>query len=549
MNNPQTIFLIALHPQNFPFIGESHGICAISGFLKEHFGDTLETYLYDQQLNDNDTIINDIIESKPDIIGISVKMFTFEGFVQLYTLLSENVFPIYHPIIVIGNSVAHFSGEYILKKREYNDVIVSLGEGEVSWGDLIRYSRGEIQLNKVRNIIYYSNGCCVKTKYEYLNKALIPIADRRHSKKYFDRGGEVYIEASRGCNYCGCSICECRDFLGSRVRRFCWRDKPIEKVIKELQYLQSIGIDSVTFSDEDFFGDNIYGIKRAYNLARQILRHSIKVSFRVNARVKTIYDEKESSENGLSRQKLFRTLKEAGLVKIFLGFESGSHTQLARYSKGFKLEEFLEAKSILDSCGIQYELGYISIDPLMTPAELMETLTFIQKYNCIQHISSIYKKLRVQKGNYLYVKRVKAFEQETGRKIIGDFLFNEQVYKFCGYANQQIENICIVMDEYENEIYKLYYRFRILTQYDENSGGKKRIAAMVNNMMCNLKEIDYNLLYELAAISDLDINTAKKLKERYAQKRKDKIMQFVDNIKSIDTSESEYLLRLMQQGV
>lgn len=69
------IFLVALFPnEKFPFIGESHGICAISGYLKEKYADLVETYLFDQQTNSDEEIFSEIKSKRPEIIGFSVKM-------------------------------------------------------------------------------------------------------------------------------------------------------------------------------------------------------------------------------------------------------------------------------------------------------------------------------------------------------------------------------------------------------------------------------------------------------------------------------------------
>lgn len=531
MNKPKTIFLIALHPQKFPFIGESHGICAISGFLKERYPHTVKTKLYDQQIDSNSQIIKDILEYKPSLIGLSLKMYTFSNFVTLYRIFEETVFPVYRPHIILGNSVAHFSGEDILMKYGYHDVIISLGEGEVSWEDLVQYNDGEINISDVRNIIYYSNGKSIRTKFEYLDNSLIPIADRTRTLEFYQAGGEVYIEASRGCNYCGCSICECRDFLGSRSYKNKWRDKSIDNIIQELCHLKSIGISEVTFSDEDFFGDDSYGIKRALLLTSKIEHCGINISFRINARVHTIYDKYETEDMKILRTELLVALKRAGLSKVFLGFESGVQSQLSRYNKGFSLSEFEVAKSRLEKIGINYELGYISIDPLMSRKELLESLNYIRTNNCIPYISSIYKKLRIQKGNKLYIRQIRQYEERHKQKILGDLMFNEQMFEIVGFADKDIALICSLMDEYESHIYKLYYRFRILTQYDKNIERDKTYLALVFQTMERLKYNDYNLLYELASTQVLSKVIGRKIVSNYNYNRSQILKLFLRDYK------------------
>lgn len=532
MNKAQTIFLIALHPQKFPFIGESHGICAISGFLKERYPQIVKTKLYDQQIDSNSKIINDILKYRPSLIGLSLKMYTFDNFVVLYKTLEERIFPIYCPLIILGNSTAHFSGEDILLKYGYHDVIISLGEGEVSWADLVKYNNGEIGIHDVRNILYYSDGKTISTKFEYLDNTLIPIADRTRTLEFYHAGGEVYIEASRGCDYCGCSICECRDFLGSRISSKKWRDKPIDSIIEELRLLQSLGISEVTFSDEDFFGDNRYGINRALLLAKRIEKSGISITFRLNARVHTIFEKKETSDMKALRAELLETLKRAGLSKVFLGFESGVQSQLLRYKKGFSLFEFEVAKSRLDHFEIPYELGYISIDPLMNRNELLESLNYIRTNNCIPYISSIYKKMRIQKGNNQYIRLVKQYEESHNKKILGDLIFNDQMYDIVGFADKNIEIICGLMDEYESHIYKLYYRFRILTQYNENIEKDKDYVALAFRIMERIKYNDYDLLYELASTDSLSIDTGMKIMSKYQIKRSQILHSFLSEYNS-----------------
>ena len=489
------LYLIALYPNgNFPFIGESQGICAISGYLQCLYGNDISINLYDQQINSNDSIINDILNERPSIIGLSVKMFTYPQFEEFYTLLQKHVFPIYQPLVVVGNSTAHFSGEDILKK--YNNVIVALGEGEVSIGDIYAYVNGDIPFEEIRNIMYYSNGEILKSSYQYLDKNLIPFADRRYSKLYYNKGGEVYIEASRGCAYCSCNICECRDFLGSTCAEFRWRDRPINSIIDELKYLSSIGINDITFSDEDFIGNDQYGLDRAIILANSIISEDVKIDYRVNARVKSIYSNTDTDVLRAKKIQTLISLKKSGLSKMFLGFESGSPTQLKRYNKGYSIDEFVRSIGILKEVGIQYELGFISLDPLMSLEELEESLSFIYNNECIPHISAVYKELRIQKGNKSYLRLVYKYEIESKERLIGDLIFEEQMYKILRYADKRVDLIKQFMCDYEQQAYKLYYYLRIQTQYAMDEIEHK-VKYAIHKTIQLLKMNDYYLMCDL----------------------------------------------------
>ncbi len=542
-NDTHKLYLIALYPnKDFPFIGESQGICAISGYLHNLYKDDISINLYDQQVNNNDSIIIDILKEKPATIGFSIKMFTFPQFEEFYALLQKEIFPIYQPLIIVGNSTAHFSGEEILNK--YNNVIVSLGEGEISIGDIYAYVNDALPFEKIRNIMYFADGKILKSEYKYLDKKLIPFADRRYSKLYYDKGGEVYIEASRGCAYCSCNICECRDFLGSTCAKFRWRDRPINSIVDELKYLFSIGINDVTFSDEDFIGNDKYGLDRATKLANCIIEEDIIIKYRINARIKSIYSETDSDSIREKKKKSLISLKESGLSKIFLGFESGSPTQLKRYNKGYSLDEFIQAICILKNIGIQYELGFISLDPLMTLEELEESLNFIERHKCIPYISAVYKELRIQKGNKSYLRLINKYEDESNEKLIGDLIFEEQMYEIRKYADKRIDVIKQLMCDYEAQAYKLYYYLRNQTQYAMTVDNTLKYA--IHQTIQSLKMNDYNLMRDL--VKAIKIDDGKINLSNVLQEYKDKKQIIYHNLIMLEpyssTKEFEYLRQL-----
>jgi len=256
--------------------------------------------------------------------------------------------------------------------------------------------------------------------------------------------------------------------------------------------LEGLGVKAVNFSDEDFIGPDTYGIDRTIELAEAVITKGIDISFRINARVKSLFNQNDTNELSLKKIEMLKLLKQAGLVKLFLGFESGVQSQIDRYGKGYKLQEFIVAKSILDELGIEYELGYISIDPLMTLEELHESLLFIKEEGCIPYISSIYKELRVQKGNRSYLRQLRQSEQQNGISLVGDVLFDEQRYDIIGYVDNRIATIVSLMKEYIDENYKKYYELRRMTQYDENQSKDDSYSIMEK-----LRYNDYDLLLAL----------------------------------------------------
>ncbi len=542
--NSIKIGLIALYPPlGFPKIGESQGVCAISGYLLNKYKD-VSVDIYDQQIISMQDIINEICIKQPIIIGVSLKVYTMPQFHILYDLIVKHIYPIYKPIIILGNSIPHFNGENLLYK--YNEVVIALGEGEVSFGDFYEYIKGKRQLNNIRNIMYLENSQIIRNEFKYLDKNNIPFADRRYSLIYYNAGNEVYIEGSRGCAYCACNICECKYFLGSTDNNYKWRDRPIKSIVNELAYLSAIGVDSVTFSDEDFIGPTNYGLRRVVELTNLIVEKSIKIKFRINIRVKSICSYNDSDEIRNLKIVVLQKLKKAGLVKIFLGFESGSQTQIHRYGKGFLLNEFLSAKKILNDLQIDFELGFIPIDPLVSIEELRESLLFIKKNNCICNISTIYKELRIQQGNLAYRKLIQNCEINNKLAILGALDTNTQRYNIVNYKDPIIAKIVSGMTNYSRETYELYYLMRILTQYAKDIDDY--ICMNIYNCMEDLKNNDFELLMILAETTKDDNDTVqiRLIIEQHSEKRDNIYAKLFKIIKSNSNEKYMYLCDLMK---
>ena len=130
--NTELLILIALHSTKFPILGESHGVCAIAGYLRAIYPN-VRVKIFDLQIHHKDEIIKYIKKESPAIVGLSVKLYTFNQAIEFYNELSK--LPKDHkPLIVLGNAIPTFNGEYILNKY-FNDVIISIGEGEYTFED------------------------------------------------------------------------------------------------------------------------------------------------------------------------------------------------------------------------------------------------------------------------------------------------------------------------------------------------------------------------------------------------------------------------------
>lgn len=548
--NKKLVGLVALHSDKFPILGEAHGLCAIAGYLQNKFSN-IEIGLYDLQIDTIDQFLHFINLEKPGLIGISVKLYTFDQLKILYKLLKDSFSKEYQPTIVLGNAIPNFNGRYILENY-FDDIIIAIGEGEIAMEGLYKYVNASISLNQVQNIYYKECGKIIESNKVYLDSNLIALPDRRNTKRFADLNCEIYIEGSRGCSYGNCSICSCNNFLGANSKIDKWRARPIDSIISDLKYIEELGIKNVTFADEDFYGFNEQGIKRIQNLCDNILKSGIRIKFRMNACIKSIFSINDNQQIREEKIRVLKSLKEAGLAKIFLGLESSVESQLARYQKGFRLLEFKNAIEIIKQNHIDYEYGIILIDPLMTFKELIESLNFIEQNNYIFDIASIYKELRVQVGNS-YIKQIEKREKELCIKMLGKFDFNSQSYQIQNFADENIDFFVKYSGKWVAIIYKLYYLLRIFTRYDEQKNkldSKKEISEDIFFLAIKkIRNIEFQFLKDFAnriqkqGKNNVDV---KEIINNYELQRQAIVEHFLDHIQNRypdETDETDEIIK------
>lgn len=114
------------------------------------------------------------------------------------------------------------------------------------------------------------------------------------------KGIAVPFLTSRGCPY-NCDYCHYMPEAGPKIRY-----RSLDKVIEELKYLKSLGINNVVFRDLVFTLNK----KRTLDLCQRILDENLQMSWAIETRI-----DRLSSD-------LVDKMKEAGLKHLNLGIES-----------------------------------------------------------------------------------------------------------------------------------------------------------------------------------------------------------------------------------
>lgn len=292
-----------------------------------------------------------------DLIGVQLNSIAqARHFMTIMSFLTRNT----DVPIVVGGTLATLEHRALCEM--FNVLGVVLGEGEHTVLQLV--NSGSLDEKLVCPGLYTKNsGVVCRHKVANLDDLPWPSRDgwAKGPQKY-----PAYISASRGC-WGNCSFCSMRavDELNPGPK---WRGRSVIDVVDEMEWLfRDYGIDHFIFTDDNFAGLPQDGGERCIQLAREILKRRIDVSFAVSMRADQV------------QAPTISILQRAGLQKVFLGLESGSSSVLRRYRKGITVEQNKNAVRTLRECGVSFDIGFIMFDPQTTETELCETVRFIEE--------------------------------------------------------------------------------------------------------------------------------------------------------------------------
>lgn len=176
--------------------------------------------------------------------------------------------------------------------------------------------------------------------------------------------GFATVAASRGC-YHQCTFClPCafyRQVSGSAYR---WRR--VSDLIDEMEALYRQGVRLFLFDDEQFLPPRVWRTERVAELALELQKRDLHIAFTIKCRPDDV-------ERGL-----FERLRGMGLVRAYVGLESGCGESLELFGKGVSVQDNRNALSLLDELGIVADFRSLLFHPWSTLGMLREELAFLQ---------------------------------------------------------------------------------------------------------------------------------------------------------------------------
>ncbi len=537
------IALISLVSPKHTVLAENYGVSVLAGFVQSEFGSMVQLKVIDQQFSDLQTITKEIIETPYDVIGFSVPIGGLPSLKSIMSFagdFSANA-------ILLGGVLPSQAPKELLEQYEDPRVVVCRGEGEETFKSVIeQLLEGELHPKFLPNTSFIDADKNYVKNPTLLLKNLnqLPLPDRTNAQRISKLGGQIYIEASRGCSWDKCTFCAIRE-KGLNRRWFA-----AEKIVEKLEQCQRfVNPDQdIVFTDEEFIGNDSHSLEVLLSLAEQLIEKKSNVSFTFATRVESIINSKDSELTAHLRGEVFLRLVEAGLSSVFIGVESGSNSQLKRFGKGAKVPDNLSAISKLKTFGIRLDIGIILFDPLMTIEEIIENIEFVKNAEILGLISVLPHEIRVQKNTPLHVMCTN-WERKNGRQLIGELDLNSLNYPIINYADESVGIIAKMAKSWHEDYYELWYALKGRIRSLSDSSTRRLLMkyyAQIQTIEAQLiktlaQDIQKTGSFDLVKIDSLRLHRSKILNQLSKAAEHD---SHLDPNKSIRTGISIFLKRI-----
>jgi radical SAM superfamily enzyme YgiQ (UPF0313 family) len=253
-------------------------------------------------------------------------------------------------------------------KNDYVDYI-TIGEGEVSFHQLLETLKNNTPLEGIKGIGYKKNGQVVLNEDREFIKDLdeLPMLDYNliNFKEYCRT--EITFVTSRGCPF-SCAFC-----YNQRYNQRRWRSWSAERTLLEIERATKLTKNKrLKFYDDNFGANKKRLLKILNGLDRD---YSIWMELRVDALDLEILDE-------LSRFKK---------IWLFVGVESGSERMLKRMSKHLTLNIIKEKFKLIKNYKNIEVTGSIVIGcPGESKEEIQQSVSLLKELNPTRHSVCIY---------------------------------------------------------------------------------------------------------------------------------------------------------------
>ncbi len=332
------------------------GLVSIASYLKAYGHDAKII----ECLVESSDVSKALKEYKPDIVGISAISF-------LSSIEAKRLTELVHSNgikVVLGGQAATAAPELILKEAKPDFII--LGEGEITWLELVNTLESGDEISSVNGLAYTENGEVTYTKqrdvadisqFPDIDWSLINVEN--YFSSFFGCDKMLYLHASKGCP-AQCTFCSNQTFHQHKNR--C--RKP-EQVMRDIDYLYSKGANGIYFSDELFVPQR----ELRTQLCEMLIERNYNLTWGCQMRL------------GVLNEDDVKLMYKAGCRWILFGIESGNPERIKSIRKNIDLSIAKETIEWCEKAGMTVQASFIIGFPEETEEEIRNTVSFAKDLN------------------------------------------------------------------------------------------------------------------------------------------------------------------------
>lgn len=338
-----------------------HGLCSISAYAKSKGFKDFEVIDL-RKLQGWDHFREQVKAKHPAVVGISMRSCDFNMVMKAVSMVKEVDDQI---ITVVGGVHPTVAPDEVAGNNKIDHIVI--GEGEVSFVDLLQ----NIEAGRSNGRMIYG----IKPNLDELPFDDRELYDYHVTLNLVSYPGVmkppmVTMIGQRGCPF-SCTFCapHAQIMFGKKMR-----SRSPDHVIEELKELRRrYDFKSIKFYDYTFTMDRQW----VYEFCEKYQRAGFKADILAQSRADLICRD----------EKLLKTLKEAGLKLMLVGFESGSQKVLDFLRKGTTVEQNLEAAKLLKKYGIMAGGSFMLGTPHETKEDVTKTVELVKKMR--PHFTSV----------------------------------------------------------------------------------------------------------------------------------------------------------------